>query len=47
MGLTLALCDSLSLLSLALGRLPSTQLTAHPLSPRLPPGTDQAITCSS
>ena len=48
MGLNLALCDRLSLLSLALGWLPSTQLTVHPLSPHLPPpGTDQAITCPS
>ena len=40
MGLTLALCDSLSLLSPASGPLPPTQLTAHLLSPCLPPGTD-------
>lgn len=50
MILPLALWDSLTLFSLALGPLTFAQLTANPISTSLLPGTDQAalaVTCLS
>lgn len=50
MILPLALWDSLTLFSLALGPLTFAQLTANPISTGLLPGTDQAalaVTCLS